>query len=152
MASTKTQSDLDLRLLPGRTVRHQFHRQIARLESQLAAALAQLDVAHRPARAERDTMPAPRVLTSEELEATRDALVARISKVQDLIARQSADRAEAQALLKRMTEAPTEFRWAQVTTKDLGVDGCKSWQSVPVMGPIGMLGNWWRIRMSSGCP
>ncbi|HUQ00356.1 MAG TPA: hypothetical protein VM093_07840 [Aeromicrobium sp.] len=152
MAATETQLDLDLRLVPGRTARHQFHRQIARLERELAEAVAKLDVAHRPSRATSASTAAPRLLTSGELEATRDALVARISEAHDLRARQSADRAEAEALLKRMTEDPAEFRWTTVTTKDLGVDGCKSWQSVPVLGPVGMLGNWWRVRMSSGCP
>jgi hypothetical protein len=152
MAATESQLDLDLRLTPGRTARHQFHAQIARLEHELAKTLAHLDVAHRPSRPEGVTTPAPRVLSSAELEATRDALVARLADAQDLIARQRADRREAHALLKRMTEAPAEHRWTTVTTKDLGVEGCKSWQSVPVLGPVGMLGNWWRIRMSSGCP
>jgi hypothetical protein len=152
MAATETQLDLDLRLTPGRTARHQFHRQIARLEHELAETLARLDVAHRPLRQPQAATPAPRVLTGEELEAARDALVARLSDAQDLITRQSADRADAQALLKRMSDAPAEYRWTTITTKDLGVEGCKSWQSVPVLGPVGMLGNWWRIRMSSGCP
>jgi hypothetical protein len=51
-----------------------------------------------------------------------------------------------------MNEAPEHYRWVTVTTKETGDGGCRTWQSVPVMGPIGMLGNWWRIRMSSGCP
>ena len=152
MTATETQLDLDLCLTPGRTARHQFHRQIARLEHELAETLARLDVTHRPSRPAEAATPAPRVLTSEELEATRDALVALLSDAQDLIALQRGDRAEAKALLKRMSDAPAEYRWTTITTKDLGVEGCKSWQSVPVLGPVGMLGNWWRIRMSSGCP
>jgi hypothetical protein len=51
-----------------------------------------------------------------------------------------------------MDEAPAHFRWTKVTTNDMGEEGCRTLQSVPVLGPIGMLGNWWRIRMSSGCP
>ncbi|MFL6091044.1 MAG: hypothetical protein ACJ71Z_12990 [Aeromicrobium sp.] len=149
---TVIQLDLDLRLEPGRTSRREFHEQIARLERELAHTLTQLDAAHRPpARVEADTS-APRILTGAELEVTRDALLGRLSDAQGLVDRQSADRGEAQALLKRMSDAPEHFRWATVTTKELGVEGCRTWQSVPVLGPIGMLGNWWRIRMSSGCP
>lgn len=144
--------DLDLRLAPDRTTRHQFREQIARLELRLTEALTKLDANHRPSPRQKSADPAPRMLTGEELEATRDALVARLSEVQDVIARQTADYTGARALLKRMSDAPAEYRWTKVTTKDMGVEGCRSWQSVPVMGPVGMLGNWWRIRVSSGCP
>jgi hypothetical protein len=79
-------------------------------------------------------------------------LVARLGEVGDLLDRQAVDQAEAQALLKRMSDAPAEHRWVSVTSKELGDEGCRTWQSVPVLGPIGILGNWWRIRLSSGCP
>jgi hypothetical protein len=152
MTATETLLDLDLRLAPDRTARHQFHHQIARLERELAETLARLDVTHRPSGRPREGTSAPRMLTGAELEATRDALVARLAEARNLVAGQRSDRTEARALLKRMSDAPAEFRWTTITTKDLGVEGCKSWQSVPVLGPVGMLGNWWRIRMSSGCP
>ena len=141
----------DLRLVPTRPTRHEFYRQIARLEHELSAAVSGLDPSRRPQpKASRPAMP--RLLNEAELESTRDALVGRLGEAEDLVARQTADHADAQALLKRMEEAPAHFRWTKVTTKDMGAEGCRTWQSVPVMGPIGMLGNWWRIRMSSGCP
>ena len=84
--------------------------------------------------------------------STRDELITRIGLAEELIERQAAGRSGARALLKRMSEMPSAFPWAMVSTKDLGTKECRAWQSVPVLGPIGMLGNWWRIRMSSGCP
>lgn len=131
--------------------RHEFYEQIARLELELSKTLARLDWSRRPRPADGAIMR-PYLLSNQELEATRDDLVARIGSARDLVALQSTKRSEARALLKRMNEVPAHFRWVQVTTKDLGDPGCRTWESVPRLGPIGMLGNWWRIRMSSGCP
>ncbi len=133
------------------TTRHEFYRQIARLEFDVSSSMTTLDPSRRPKpgapRGEK-----PHLLTDQELEATRDALVARLGEVEDLVVQQSLDHAEARVLLKRMNEAPEHYRWITVTTKETGDEGCRTWQSVPVLGPIGILGNWWRIRMSSGCP
>ncbi|HJR88933.1 MAG TPA: hypothetical protein VJ782_02080 [Aeromicrobium sp.] len=142
---------VDLRLVPTRTTRHEFHRQIARLERELSASLVSLDPARRPL-AKPSPTAQPHLLSDAELESTRDALVARLGEIEALLVRQSADRDQARALLKRMSDAPAEYRWVTVTTKETGDEGCRTWQSVPVMGPVGILGNWWRIRMSSGCP
>jgi len=143
--------DFDVRWAPTRPTRHEFYRQIARLEQELSAALATLDPSRRP-QPKPTRMAKQHLLTDVELASTRDALVARLGEIDDLVVRQTADHAEARALLKRMSDAPAEYRWVSVTTKELGDEGCRTWQSVPVLGPIGMLGNWWRIRMSSGCP
>lgn len=131
--------------------RHGFYEQIAHLERELTKMVAKLEPSRRP---RPSTAPAtrPHLLSAVELERTRDDLISRIGVAEDLIARQSARRSGARALLKRMSDMPADFRWATVTTKDLGTKECRAWQSVPVLGPIGMLGNWWRIRMSSGCP
>jgi hypothetical protein len=149
-------TEFDLRLLltpagPGVAGRHEFYEQIARLDLELTKTIAKLDPSRRP-RPSTDAATRPRVLSNQELEKTRDDLVARIGVANDLVALQSTKRAEARALLKRMYEMPAQFPWAQVTTKDLGDPGCRTWASVPRLGPIGMLNNWWRIRMSSGCP
>jgi hypothetical protein len=143
--------ELDLGLLPTRPTRHEFYRQIARLEHELSTALASLDPSRRP-QAKTSRTATPHILEDAELESIRDALVARLGEAEDLVTRQEADHEAARALLKRMDEVPADFRWTTVTTKDMGAEGCRTWQSVPVLGPIGMLGNWWRIRMSSGCP
>ncbi len=143
--------DLELRYArPGYT-RHEFYRQIARLERELSAAVAGLEPSRRP-KAKASPGAQPHLLSETELETTRDDLFARVGDAEELLARQAIDQAEARALLKRMNEAPEHYRWVTVTTKETGDGGCRTWQSVPVLGPIGMLGNWWRIRMSSGCP
>jgi len=144
--------ELELELqVPTRPARHEFYRQIARLEHELSAATAGLTPSRRP-QVSASRAGKPHVLDDTELESIRDALLARLDEVKGLLTRQAADHAEARALLKRMDEVPAHFRWTTVTTKDMGDEGCLTWQSVPVLGPIGVLGNWWRIRMSSGCP
>ena len=131
--------------------RHELYEQIAHLERDLTTMVGKLEPSRRP---RPSTAPAtrPHLLSVVELERTRDDLITRIGVAEELIARQSAGRSGARTLLKRMNEMPADFRWATVTTKDLGTKECRAWQSVPVLGPIGMFGNWWRIRMSSGCP
>lgn len=144
-------SSVDLHSAPTAAGRHEFYAQIATHERELSAALAKLEPRRRP-RPSTTAATRPHLLSGQELESTRDDLVARISDVQGLVALQSAARSGARALLKRMTDVPADFRWATVTTKDLGSTECREWQSVPVLGPIGILANWWRIRISSGCP
>jgi hypothetical protein len=131
--------------------RHELYEQIAHLERELTTMVAKLEPSRRP-RPSTAPPTRPHLLSAVELERTRDDLTTRIGAAENLLARQSAGRSGARALLKRMSEMPADFRWATVTTKDLGTKECRAWQSVPVLGPIGMLGNWWRIRMSSGCP
>lgn len=143
--------DLEPRLAPARSTRHEFYRQIALLEREVSAATAELELGRRP-RPNGSRSAKPHVLTDAELESVRDSLVAQLNDVERLRVQQEADHAEARALLKRMSEVPAAFPWTKVTTKELGDGGCRTWQSVPVLGPVGLLGNWWRIRMSSGCP
>lgn len=94
----------------------------------------------------------PRILSLTELEAARDDLVAKVGAARDALDAQARSRQASRVLLKRMTEAPQHFHWAAVTTADLGEPGCRTWESVPRLGPIGLLANWWQIRVSSGCP
>jgi hypothetical protein len=146
---------VDLRPLPesaGAVAgRHDLYEQIAHLERELTSMVAKLEPSRRP-RPSKSAPTRPHLLSNVELERTRDELITRIGMAEDLIERQAAGRSGARALLKRMSEMPAAFPWATVSTKDLGTKECRAWQSVPVLGPIGMLGNWWRIRMSSGCP
>ena len=51
-----------------------------------------------------------------------------------------------------MHAAPAEHRWVQVTSAELGLPGCRSWQVRPRLGPLGRLMGWWRVKVSSGCP
>ena len=48
--------------------------------------------------------------------------------------------------------APEEHRWARVRNEDIGERGCTTYRVQPRFGLLGMLMNWWRVRISSGCP
>ena len=133
-----------------RAARRQLREQIARLERELAGAVAHT----RP----RVAVPrvaghaGPRLLGLAELERLRDELAGQLS---DLRARQDevAERAVAKRLLvEDMLLAPQEYKWVRVTNEDLGETGCKSWHVRPRLGLIGMLAGWWHVKISSGCP
>jgi hypothetical protein len=51
-----------------------------------------------------------------------------------------------------MRRAPERYRWATVTSAELGEPGCTVWRVRPRLGLIGMLMGWWRVKISSGCP
>jgi hypothetical protein len=51
-----------------------------------------------------------------------------------------------------MIARPEEHRWIRVSNQDIGEIGCRHWHSRPRWGILGMMFNWWRIRLSSGCP
>ena len=55
-------------------------------------------------------------------------------------------------LIESMLRHPEDHRWVRVGNADIGEPGCHHWHVVPRLGPIGMLANWWRVKISSGCP
>ena len=134
-----------------RAQRREFMRHIERLERELQQVLCALTPANRRMLASVSTAR-PHLLSLAELELVRDGLLADLSRAEETLATQVHSRREKRILLKRMTEEPVKFRWARVTTIDLGELGCQSWEVVPKLGPVGMLANWWRVRISSGCP
>jgi len=42
--------------------------------------------------------------------------------------------------------------WELISNADIGEPGCKHWHVRPRYGVLGMFLNWWRVRISSGCP
>jgi hypothetical protein len=128
-----------------RAARRDLCGQIARLEHELACALADAFPRREPARTGRSAsaQAGPRLLTLGQLERIRDELADRTAALRDR---------RGHALLERMHAAPERHRWARVTSADLGEPGCTVWQVRPRLGVIGMLMGWWRVKMSSGCP
>jgi hypothetical protein len=128
-----------------RAARRDLCGQIARLEHELACALADAFPRREPARNGRSAsaQAGPRLLTLGQLERIRDELADRTAALRDR---------RGHALLARMHAAPERHRWARVTSADLGEPGCTVWQVRPRLGVIGMLMGWWRVKMSSGCP
>lgn len=135
-----------------RLARVELRRQIGRLEAQLGALVAeafpriQLDAGVAAISA------VPRALDLGELEAVRDSLATQIGAAQ----LQLRERAELETgnreLLERMLDAPAEHKWVRISRADIGEPGCGHWHSRPLLGPIGMLMGWWRVKISSGCP
>jgi hypothetical protein len=87
----------------------------------------------------------PRLLTLGELEACRDALVARREHTTD-------DGTAARLLLERMLADPAAHRRARVPLAALEEPGCGAYVVRPRLGLIGMLAGWWQVKLSSGCP
>ena len=146
-----TVTTFSTRTRPESVLRDDLRAQIARLEAEYAAANARLN---RPADT---TAPAstPRLLTAGELESVRDQLATRFLDAQAELLELGAEEArqgERRALLRRMHDEPARHRWTTITTRDIGEPGCRRWESRPILGVIGLLSGWWRVRVSSGCP
>jgi hypothetical protein len=94
----------------------------------------------------------PRILSADELERLRDALLARLTDVKgELYDRRYVER-KRRTLIERMVEDPASHRWIRVSNEDIGEPGCRHWHSRPRWGLLGMAMGWWRVKVSSGCP
>ena len=94
----------------------------------------------------------PRLLTLGELEQLRDDLAERLALSRG--EREAVARREEgyRCLIEEMLLAPEEYKWRRVSNEDIGEPGCKHWHVTPRWGIFGMLLNWWRVKISSGCP
>lgn len=134
-----------------RVARVELRRQIARMERELGELFA-------------DTFPrrgidwsvgaagGPRVLGLGELERIRDDLAERVADAKVEIAERADHEQGSRELVERMIADPAEHRWVRVRSEDVGEPGCRHWHSRPRWGFIGLLCNWWRVKLSSGCP
>ena len=140
-------ADVDERL-----ARAQLRRQIGRLERQLAAlfgeAFRHTEVEHQVAALAAE----PRILDLGELERVRDSLADRIAEARVSLAERTEVETANRELLRLMLASPADYKWVQVKRNDVGEPGCGAWHSRPVLGPLGMLMGWWRVKVSSGCP
>jgi hypothetical protein len=134
---------LTARRVDEQAARAQLRRQIARLESQLAAF---------PPRPTEAGTSGPRVLTLGELESVRDGLVVRVSDARAAAQVLGERHAAARDLLERMLRDPRRHKFVRVRQRDLGEPGCGAWHVRPRLGLIGMLAGWWQVKLSSGCP
>ena len=131
--------------------RRELRRQIARLEAQLASYPAEARQSGEPTHPL--LRPKGHVADMAELEQIRDELMRAVA------ARPRGGRASRRAPGPcsrpprgdgRRPAPPTSGR--RCRTKDLGEPGCTSWEVQPRWGPVGALMNWWRVKVSSGCP
>lgn len=137
--------------------RRTLRDQIARLEHLLAIAVAADPVAPTTAAArgrapEPATPSAPRLLDLAALERVRDDLVGRVDGVRSVVAERERAVRGHRARLEAMLADPAAHRGELVTGQQLGLAECVRWRVRPLLGPVGRLAGWWRVRMSSGCP
>jgi DNA-binding transcriptional regulator YhcF (GntR family) len=131
-----------------RSARAALRGQIARLEAKLAPYVS---VARSPLESP-PPEPQPRVATIDELEATRDDLVARLKHAQAEAQRKEERHGAARRWREEALADPSAHRWEYATRDDLGEPGCGRVEVRPAWGPVGALMDWWRVKMSSGCP
>jgi hypothetical protein len=132
-------------------IRRQLRDQVARLEAELGA----LFCSTYPRTGFEWTVRSrggPRVLPLTELEEVRDELAAKLQHNRRMLA----DRTYVEELHRRRIEEmllePERHKFVRVRNEDIGERGCKQWHVLPRYGLIGMLMNWWRVKISSGCP
>jgi DNA-binding transcriptional regulator YhcF (GntR family) len=129
-----------------RSARMTLRGQIARLEAELAA-YPELAAGTAPRR-----RPGPHVTDLDELEATRDELVGRLTRARADAQRRGERQGAARAQLEEMLADPAAHRWESISREQTGEPGCGHYQVRPAWGPVGALMNWWRVKVSSGCP
>jgi hypothetical protein len=136
---------------PDRLARDELRRQIARLERRLgelfASAFPRSGIEWRVG-----ALGGPRVLGVAELERVRDALVVRLREAEAELARRGEREEATRGLLESMIAEPERYRWVRISREDIGEPACGHYHSRPRWGILGLLLNWWRVRISSGCP
>jgi hypothetical protein len=131
-----------------RSARAALRGQIARLEAKLAPypeAGGSSEVSAHP-------VPQPRLASIDELEAIRDDLVTRLKRAQADARRRDERQGAARQWREDALADPSAHRWEYATREDLGEPGCGRVEVRPTWGPVGALMDWWRVKMSSGCP
>ena len=134
-----------------RPARRELLRQVARLESDLAALFCsayprtgfEWGVRSRGG---------PRLLSLAELEDLRDDLAARLQDNRRTLTDRTYVEEKNRRRIEEMMLEPEKHKWVCIGNEDIGEPGCKHWHVRPRWGLLGMLMNWWRVRISSGCP
>jgi DNA-binding transcriptional regulator YhcF (GntR family) len=131
-----------------RSARAALRGQIARLEAKLAPYAE----AGGPAERVGPSTAHPRIASIDELEAIRDELISRLQQVQSEARRKEERQGAARRWREEALKNPAAHRWEYATRDDLGEPGCGRVEVRPAWGPVGALMDWWRVKMSSGCP
>jgi hypothetical protein len=94
----------------------------------------------------------PRLLSLAELEELRDDLAGRVQHARRALSDRTYVEEQNRRLIEEMLLEPERHKWIRVANEDIGEPGCHHWHVRPRWGILGMLLNWWRVRISSGCP
>jgi hypothetical protein len=121
-----------------RAARAAMRDQIARLEDQLAGHVTTA-FPRSPTPPRIGGSDGARLQTLAELEHRRDSLQAAVAQA-------------ARGRMEAIMLDPAAHRWERVSHEDIGEPGCRQCHARPRLGLIGLLMNWWRVIVSSGCP
>ncbi|HEX4186486.1 MAG TPA: hypothetical protein VHY83_01190 [Solirubrobacteraceae bacterium] len=137
-----------------REARHALRAQVARLERELSAIVAERFpfIPAAAAAAGEGCGSGPSLLGLEQLERTRDTLAGRLQELRRLAGERDEHERLAHELLEQMKLEPGRYRHVRLPVRDLGQGGCGVWHVRPRRGLIGMLAGWWQLKLSSGCP
>ena len=134
-----------------RLARRALLDQIGRLEHELSSTF----VSAWPRKGFDPSVPGrggPCLLSLAELEELRDDLVERAYAVRRALADRTRIEEQHRCRIEQMLLEPERHKWVRISNEDIGEPGCKHWHVRPRWGLLGMLMNWWRVRISSGCP
>jgi hypothetical protein len=135
-----------------RAARASLREQIARLEHELSAIVAER-FPHIFAPVASVAVPGgPSLLDLGELERSRDRLAARVQELRARAGQRLEHERDAREQLQRMKLEPGRYKFVRLPVADLGQGGCGVWEVRPRLGLIGMLAGWWQLKLSSGCP
>jgi hypothetical protein len=129
--------------------RRELRRQIGVLEAQLASYRREVGTPSDPPLL---NPPEPRIAGAEELERTRDALLAQLTAARNTASERARRERRARAVRDAIVADPAGHRWEVVSATETGEEGCTTWQAEPRFGPLGALMSWWRVKVSGGCP
>jgi len=94
----------------------------------------------------------PRVLALAELEQLRDDLSREVDDARRALSDRTWVEEQHRCRIEDMLLEPEKHKWVRVSNEDIGEPGCKHWHVRPRLGVLGLFMNWWRVRISSGCP
>jgi hypothetical protein len=135
-----------------RAARRALRAQVAKLERELSAIIAE-GFPHIAPRAHTGaTGGAPCLLDLGRLECTRDELAGMVASARRARMERVELETRSRELLRRMQREPAAYKFVRLPVRDLGEHGCGVWQVRPRLGLIGMLAGWWQVKLSSGCP
>jgi DNA-binding transcriptional regulator YhcF (GntR family) len=151
LAELATELDLDdawLEVDEG-AARRELRRQIGRIEAELASYSRDIEPPSTPPLLNPNE---PRVAGVAALAQTRDALLAQLAEARGSAIRRARRERRAREVRDAIVADPAGHRWEVVSATDTGEEGCTTWRVGPRMGPLGALMNWWRVKVSGGCP
>lgn len=134
-----------------RAARAAMRDQIARLEERLAGHVTTA-FPRSPTPPRIGGSRGARLQTLAELEKRRDALDAAVADIQKQADATGARQERARGRLEAIMLDPAAHRWQRVSHEDIGEPGCRHYHARPRLGVLGLLMNWWRVIISSGCP